>query len=54
MGTIPGMFKLSVIAYYVVPSKHVFVKAVTGICLTSLSFTEENHGKLPFPELKEN
>lgn len=53
-GSIPGMFKLSVIAYSVVPSKNVFVKAVTGICLTSLSFTEENHGKLPFPELKEN
>lgn len=30
-GSIPGMFKLSVIAYSVVPSKNVFVKEVTGI-----------------------
>lgn len=29
--SIPGMFKLSVIAYSVVPSKSVFVKEVTGI-----------------------
>jgi len=29
--SIPGMFKLSVIAYSVVPSKNVFVKEVTGI-----------------------
>lgn len=44
--SIPGMFKLSVIAYSVVPSKNVFVKGDTGN-LTDF-FAKENSGKTTF------
>lgn len=44
--SIPGMFKLSVIAYSVVPSKNVFVKEDIGN-LTDF-FAKENSGKTTF------
>lgn len=44
--SVPGMFKLSVVAYSVVPSKNVFVKEVTRD-LTDF-FAEENGEKTTF------
>lgn len=49
--SILGMFKLSVIAYSVVPSKNVFVRGHRG--LTDF-FAQEKSGKLPSPDLKRN
>ena len=50
--SIPGMFKLSVIADSVVPSKGVCIRGHRDF--THLFFREENSGKLPSLELKRN
>lgn len=49
--SILGMFKLSVIAYSVVPSKNVFVRGHRGLIDF---FAQEKSGKLPSPDLKRN